>query len=263
MPSPHKTLLVVIMLAAALAGALYAWSVQRGAGVAPTVDKPGAQDASAVKTGQESKQSATLTASQPNTGATAPAATAAGGTAAAAKADDKVDKGKLPFDYGKNEPVPADLNPQVQSVAEALKTRTHPERLTAMLPPKPFNRAAYEADRRAYLEVVEPGRVFQAAAPGEGVRAIRATSDRHPLIKQGDKTALSVVVEPNMPVTYTSFDLGRFQENQLTSITVAADAQGVAKVHFVGSPGTIGEVSVLASCPVTSGQVRFLVQIER
>lgn len=54
-------------------------------------------------------------------------------------------------------------HPQVASVVEAMKSGTHPERLSALVPPKVFDKAAYEADAKAYLSVVEPGRVWQVA----------------------------------------------------------------------------------------------------
>ena len=62
-------------------------------------------------------------------------------------------------------------------------------------------------------------------------------------------------------MTFTSADLGRF-ENQLTSITVAADASGVAKVKFTASPGTINTVRILSGSPLATGQVEFVVQVE-
>jgi hypothetical protein len=65
-----------------------------------------------------------------------------------------------------------------------------------------------------------------------------------------------------MPCTFSSFDLGHFQ-NQLTSVSVAANDQGVAEVDFFGAPGTINEVKILASSPVTSGQIRFIVNVKK
>jgi len=67
---------------------------------------------------------------------------------------------------------------------------------------------------------------------------------------------------PEMPVTFTSFDLGRF-ENDLASITVQAGKDGLAKCTFTGSVGTIGKVNILASCPETSGQVKFIIEIQK
>jgi len=65
---------------------------------------------------------------------------------------------------------------------------------------------------------------------------------------------------PGAPVTFTSFDLGQF-ENQLTSITVRADDKGIATARFIGSPGTINDVNILVASPVNSGQAKFAVNV--
>lgn len=167
-----------------------------------------------------------------------------------------------PFDYGTLKPVPADANAQVASVAEALKNKTHPERLSPLVPPKPFDLAAYRRDPKAYLNVIEPGRVFQVAQPGPEVRRLEALGETQPTITQAGTATLRVKAAPGMPVTWTSFDAGRFS-NSLTSITVAADDRGVAETTFTGGSGTIDQVNILASCPVTSGQVTYHVTVTR
>ena len=65
-----------------------------------------------------------------------------------------------------------------------------------------------------------------------------------------------------MPVTFTSFDLGAFQ-NKLTSITVQADIDGFAEVTFIATEGTIADCKILASCPETSGRIKFIVNIQK
>ena len=42
---------------------------------------------------------------------------------------------------------------------------------------------------------------------------------------------------------------------------MAADQQGVARATFTGTGGTRGEVQILASSPLTSGQAQFLVDV--
>lgn len=51
-------------------------------------------------------------------------------------------------------------------MVEALKNHTHPERLSALVQPAPFDVAKFKADPTAYANEVVPGRVFQSAAPG-------------------------------------------------------------------------------------------------
>ena len=136
----------------------------------------------------------------------------------------------------------------------------YPERLSVAHQPKPFDLKAYQNNPKEYLNTIEPARVFQSAQPTEGVSAIERISEKFPVIKQNQSTILKVKVTPEMPVTFTSFDLGRF-ENDLNCITVKADQEGFASCIFTGSEGTIGRVNILAACPVTSGQVKFVIDV--
>ena len=71
---------------------------------------------------------------------------------------------------------------------------------------------------------------------------------------------LKVQTTAKSPVTFTSFDLGAF-ENQLPSITVQSDAEGMAFAEFFGTPGTFDNVNILAGSPAATGQVRFVVNV--
>ena len=154
-------------------------------------------------------------------------------------------------------------NPQIESAVAAIKQPGRfPERLSPVIQPNAFDIDAYRQDPKAYLDVAEPGRVFQPAQPGAGVSQIRRRSPIDPQVVQGESVALRVKSVPNMPVTFTSFDLGQF-ENQLTSMTVEANAQGMAEVKFFGTPGTINNVNILAASPVASGQVKFVVNVTK
>ncbi len=164
------------------------------------------------------------------------------------------------LDYGELPRVPADENAHVESVAEAARDGTHPERLSVLVRPAKFDAKAYKANPRAYLDTVEPGRVFQAAPSGPGVPRLRTTDARLKQVVQGETAALRVVAPPGAPVTFTSFDAGAF-ENRLTSITVAADQQGIAQAKFLATTGTIADVHILAASPVASGQARFVVNV--
>jgi hypothetical protein len=78
---------------------------------------------------------------------------------------------------------------------------------------------------------------------------------------QGEVALLQVKSIPNMPVTFTSFDLGRFQESQLTTVTVESDDNGIAKASLESPKGTAGDINVLVASPVVTGQVKFLVNV--
>ena len=160
------------------------------------------------------------------------------------------------------EGVEPNANPQVASVAAALKNNNHPERLSPLVQPKPFDREAFEKDPKTYLQVIEPGRVFQSLNPDKGVTSIQIVSEAFVTIQQKEQTVLKVKALPLMPVTFTSFDLGAFQ-NKLTSITVQADSLGLATATFIATEGTIADCNILASCPVTSGRIKFIVNIQK
>jgi hypothetical protein len=157
-------------------------------------------------------------------------------------------------------PIPLEANSHVASVAEGLQQGNHPERLSSFIAPPPFDRAAYEADPESYLKVVEPGRVWQAAQPGPGVPPLTAETPEIQRIEQGESVLLKVKTSPGAPVTFTSFDLGAF-ENLLPTITVRADGVGYADARLTAIPGTIGRVRVLAGSPLASGRIQFLIEV--
>lgn len=160
-------------------------------------------------------------------------------------------------------PVQVDLPvaAQVASVRNA-QAEGHLERLSVNGRPTPWRAAEYVRDPLGYLSVVEPCRIWQSADP-ESADAL-ATPDGHtavlvnlaPLASQN----LCVQTWPGYPATLTSYDRGTFQ-NGLTSITVQADAQGVATAVFTATAGTTDTVRIHAASPVTAGQVQFRIHI--
>lgn len=166
---------------------------------------------------------------------------------------------------GATVPLPLNHNPDVMSIANAFSAGTqsgvqHPERLSAFVSPPPFDRQAFLEAPDAYLHIVAPGRVFQAAQPGPGVSPIKRSGDYFHQILQGESVFLETITEPHMPVTYYSNRLGKF-ENDLTSITVQADSDGLARTQFTATPGTYGDLDLLAASPVRSSQARWLVRV--
>lgn len=165
------------------------------------------------------------------------------------------------IDMGKSPAVNPDANPAVASVYEALKTRKNPERFSSFVMPAKFDAKAFQADPESYVGVVEPGRVFQPAQPSPDVKPIQVKSKRYQRVTQGDQVVLSVKADAGAPVTFTSFDLGHF-ENQLTSTTVRANDSGEAVVRYTAASGTIDQVEILAASPLNSGQARFVVNVK-
>lgn len=153
-------------------------------------------------------------------------------------------------------------NPHARSVAEALVKKEHPERLSALISPKPFDKAAFEADPLGYCQVIEPGRVQLCMQPGPGVPALRATGAHQFRAQPEGEVKLEVKAAAKSPVTFTSFDAGTFAESKLNSVTVQADDNGLAHATFVATSGADGDVNILAGCPLTSGQVRFVVMVD-
>jgi hypothetical protein len=141
-------------------------------------------------------------------------------------------------------------------VAEAARTGKFPERLSPMIAPGPFDPVAFTANPQAYLDVVEPGRVFQTAAPGTGVPVLEVKATASFAIPVGGSCTLAVVTAPYAPVSFVTLDLGEFP-NSLTAITVQADADGHASTVYTASTGVIADVQVLAGSPLASGQVKF------
>lgn len=153
-----------------------------------------------------------------------------------------------------------DANKSVASAYEALMKRTNPERISPVFLPAEFNAEEYRKDPQAYLDIHEPGRVFRPAQPGPGVPVLAPLSEQYHRMITGETVTLSVKTEPNMPATFTSFDIGTF-DNGLATISVAADKEGVAKATLHATPGKTGEVNILAASPVATEKVEFRVYI--
>lgn len=154
-----------------------------------------------------------------------------------------------------------DENPQVRQVFQDLQSPDTPlpNRSTRFLP-EAFDRAAYDRDPEAYLSKVAPGRIFQSAQPDPGVIPIASVGRQYHNVIQGESVALEVRVEPKQPVTFHTQAVGEF-DNRLTTYTVAADADGLARATYLATTGTEGLVNIIASSPVHSEQVEFVVNV--
>ena len=161
--------------------------------------------------------------------------------------------------------VALDANPQVAQVAQALKSGKNPERYSSLIVPKSFDAEAFANDpekyAKEYASIVEPGRVYAPAQPGDSVPVLRVDGDRHHRVTQGESVRLGVLATPFAPVSFTSTGLGQF-ENLLTAITVVADQNGKAVAPFTATSGTKHNVNILAASPVLAEQIKFTVSVE-
>jgi hypothetical protein len=120
---------------------------------------------------------------------------------------------------------PAPLNAQEQSVAEARATGKYPERLTTLVAPKKFDPDAFRLNPQAYLDVVEPGRVWASAEPTPTARVIEHLGPIDRILRPLETTELTARVLAEAPVTFTSFSGGQF-ENHLQSHNRRGDNPG-------------------------------------
>lgn len=164
------------------------------------------------------------------------------------------------FFYGTTPLIDPDANVHTRSVKEALTTGKFPERLSPIIAPAKFDRDRYNANPDAYLSIVEPGRVYQPAQPSPTTARLQPLTGRLVQIEQGETVPLRVRALPGVPVTFTTFDLGQFQ-NLMTSVTVQADRRGIATARYTATTGVIADVHILSASPVTSGQAKFTVNV--
>lgn len=150
--------------------------------------------------------------------------------------------------------------PAVAAAIEAFEHGGHPERLSPTVLPAKFDVAKFRSDPESYINVSEPGRVWQAAQPGPEVTPLRRKSPFRSTVKQGESIRLQVRAAEGAPVSFTCFDIGMFG-NRLTSQTVVTSSEGVAEVIFTAFPGRFGEISIFSASPLHSGRLEFLVQV--
>jgi hypothetical protein len=156
--------------------------------------------------------------------------------------------------------VPGDTNPNVASVVEAQRSGLHPERLTPFIAPAAFDPAAFAKNPQAYLDVVEPGRIWLTAESGPAVTPLSTEQTDHIRIPYLGSTTLTVRAVPLAPVTFTVLD-GGMLPNHLGSMTVRADDQGLASTVYTATPGTVDDVQVLAGSPLAAGTVTLVVHV--
>ena len=126
--------------------------------------------------------------------------------------------------------------------------------------PTPFHAATFARDPSAYLDVVQPSRVWDVATPGPNVAPLTAISDTARTIPALGSVRLQVQTAPLFPVSFFSYDLGVFANN-LAAITVRADSQGVASAVWTATAGTTGLTRIHVGSPGASGNVLFNITV--
>jgi hypothetical protein len=155
-----------------------------------------------------------------------------------------------------------DPDPRVQSVVMAMRQGGHPERLSIEFDPQPFDLEAWERDPESYLNVVEPGRIRQIATSiTESTPRLKSVGPSAIGLRTGEEAELAVRAVPHAPVSWYAAAGGVFTESRLNAITVRADADGVARVHFYAVPGVFSDAPVVSGSPLAAGNVVFTISI--
>jgi hypothetical protein len=148
------------------------------------------------------------------------------------------------------------------SVAEAQATGRYPERLSAQIAPAAYVRTRDRTTQQRYLDVIEPGRVYQTADPATGARQLEALGGAAVQVIPALGTApLAVRTVPGAPCTFLATEGGAFAETRLACATVLAAADGIARVTYQANAGTIDDASILVGSPETVGTLRLIVHV--
>ena len=75
-----------------------------------------------------------------------------------------------------------------------------------------------------------------------------------------EKVLLEAKAEPGAPVTFYTPQVVEFS-NRLTTQSVEAAEDGIARATFTATAGTQGLVDILAASPLNSGQLRYRVRV--
>lgn len=163
----------------------------------------------------------------------------------------RVDRDAPPAPAAVPAPAPAAPAPATDAAAPAI---------TAVA--EGFDLAAYRADPAAYCRASDADRASLVAQPAAGVEALQSVGAGSLQVKPGGSVTLQARTAPGMPVSFTSQGLGEFPASGLATVTVPADAAGLAQAEFRASPGTVGTCLIIAGSPVRAGTVSFLVRIQ-
>jgi hypothetical protein len=152
-------------------------------------------------------------------------------------------------------------NPHKRHLVDAFKDpKTNAGSISIVGKREPFDLARYQSDPTYYLNSVEPGRAFDTAQPSADTQPIKHNYKKYYETVQNTPVYLEAKASPDMPVSFTAFDGGQFQ-NGLSFITIKANSNGVAKAEFTATSGVINQARVKAASPVNSGTLQWIVNV--
>jgi hypothetical protein len=200
----------------------------------------------------------TVTVGTATTRESAPATTLPG-TASPSSADPALRAGPAAT---MSDPVPAAYVKQAASVMEALQHGDHPERLSPHYLPAKFDAERFAAEPNYYLDIVEPGRIYDTAeATGPESVHLVLEGPETVTVPENGSTQLVVFGVPHSPVTYTTMH-GGFFDNKMASITVLSDANGRAAVTYTAFMN-IADVGICIGSPMSVGTISMTVEVLR
>lgn len=121
-----------------------------------------------------------------------------------------------------------------------------------------FDLERYLEDPTYYLNTVEPGRAFDSAKANSEIKNIERVGYSSIQTTQNKTVELKAKGEKGMPVSFTVFDGGHFQ-NGLSFITIKAGEGGVATAEYTPTNGVVNQTRIRAASPVNSGTLQWTV----
>lgn len=167
-----------------------------------------------------------------------------------------------------SDPVVAEPNPAELPLTAVIghddgKPRGEIVPVTVQTDPTPvvFDRAAYLRDPNHYTGQVIADRAWHIAQPGADVPFLEAVGGTSLVAPTGSVIRLSARTQPHMPVTWTSLGHGAFAATGQASISVAADANGIASAVFRLTEEVSGSVLITAASPVCGNTLSYLIRV--
>lgn len=110
---------------------------------------------------------------------------------------------------------------------------------------------------RDYAAKIRPGRCFLTSNDPQDPE-IKLESDYLQEVLQGKTAVFQIRTRPHSPVTATSHDAAIFAANQATTLTVIADASGLAEFVVLAPSGVISDCNFTAASPTARGSTNFI-----
>jgi hypothetical protein len=119
------------------------------------------------------------------------------------------------------------------------------------------NRLGDLAYLRDYASKIRPGRCFQSSH-NQNDPELKLESDYMQEAEQTKTAVFQIRAQAYAPVTATSHDAAIFALNQASSLTVIADASGLAEFVVLAPSGVISDCNFTASSPMARSSRNFV-----